>query len=313
MDDLFLNDLAYISVEGCEPDPIQKVKDLADTIRESRDPEAVIAAFDKDPIFHEAFNSNGINALQNMDNYITASEEGFWQDFWNHGLVGAIFCHFAYENLKSIASSISSPYSSDLNLEKKRSIYLPSAEETEKLLGVLENIQKVFNTFVSNPKADFKKTVQSIRNAGIEIKANGKVIDFNESEWFRAFLGAWAGNFIDVAIAPIPFLGQINMAGNKIGGISVGRVVMRRFFSKNGAVLSERGWTIDKLNRARVRALNLINNLCKLSTQKTTVEGFERNEENRCKIKFMTTMIDAQTTALKRLGRGLVAVKENKF
>ena len=290
-----------------------KVRGLRDAIKQSKDPEAVITAFDMDPSFHDAFNSNGKNALENIEAYLDASNEGFWQDYWNHGLIGAIFCHFAYEDLNKLEQKLVGHTNLDTgSLYKKRSIYLPYYKEAERLLDICEGVHRAVETFVNNPEADFKTTVEALKNAGLKITDKGKPINYNSTEWLPGLVSNLVGGPLASMVAWIPIYGQWVILKTAVGANFV-QVALRRWISKNGDPIGERGWTIDKLNSARQRAHDLIRKLNQLSAAKKEIKKLEKTEDNKCKIKFITRIIDVQTTALKRFGRGLVAVEENKF
>jgi hypothetical protein len=291
-----------LDLSCAQEDPVFKVQGLRDAIKSSKDPEAVIAAFDMDPNFHTVFNSNGKNALENIENYLNASNEGFWQDFWHHGLIGAIFCHYVYEDLNKISRKLGSGINPSRDLENIRSIYLPDYDQAQKLLTILEGTQRVVESWVKNPNSDFGKTVDGLRQAGLNIKSNGKAEDYNTTAWASGIFGNMLASPINAMIAWIPIFGYANTVASGFGA-GVGNVIMRRWLNKNGETIDKRGWTLDKLNDAARRAKALIEKLHTLSQAKVSAQNWERNDNNRLKIKFITTVIDVQTTALKRFGR----------
>ena len=244
------------------------VESLIETIRESKDPEAVIAAFDRDPNFHNAFNSNGLPALENLEAYLEVSNENMLIDAWRNS-------DFIVRTLNQARNKLADSQMTEKYLTRR--VYtLPNPNEVERAMKVLQGIVDVIQDVANDANMTEEDLYNKLESAGVKWITNEKgkkitpsdVVDVYDSTCFYwsiivnsifavvgisiiagvgipALIAAASAGAVDAAL---PFLTLLNGVVGAVGGTgsAISNGVLKALKHKYGKPVGERGWTVEK-------------------------------------------------------------------
>lgn len=279
MDDS-INEMLDLFSSFEEDDSWNTVLNLAASIYTSKDPEAVIAAFDRDKDFHDNFNSNGRPALENLIAYLESSNEGLWQDFLSHGPLGLLKGAF-YESLIIVHKYCKKYSTKGFNkpVGDNHSIYLPHHSVFESSMKKLDMIYDACKNFLEDGEASIRNIKQVLIMSGVSVKDNGKISDLVNTDWasVRHYL------------------------------------IGRRFGMENGSAnegpISNRGWDTEKLIDAARTICVQIQKLKELkkTPAKEMLKKLELEDKDfKNKLRFYSNALRVYVSTIKILGRGVV-------
>jgi hypothetical protein len=258
---------------------ISQVKSLYSAITSSDHPEAVIAAFDRDPNFHRLFNSNGIDCLTNMKNYIEASEEGFWQDLITIGPFSALLTAYR-ESLKRIYSICKKNVKRGIaaSITEEYSIYLPQYTLYQKQIAQLNLLKKVCEKLQKDPEVTVESVKSLLEQAGVKKNLFGK---------FKSMIHT---NYKSVI--------QYHKESSRV--------------AQYGGAIGSKGWTADKLQKAAEDIMKKIESLSEFKEKPAIMEDdTEITPEYKKKLSFIKNMYNIYLHDLKLLGRGIADAMVN--
>ena len=295
--DIFIDDISN------ETETYYNVLHLAEAIANSKDPEAVIAAFDRDPQFHDAFNSNGKNALDNMTAYLDASNEGLGLDAFKYGPLGLIAGSY-YQSLSRI-KNVCSKYEATDKTMKRVSLYLPNKDVFFKCISAAEVLFNIVTTFNKNPNKPFTEVVATLEKHGIKCNAKGNVKKMISADWPQIF-GVWLVRLIGSSVTAAGVLNN-NMNATSAGSNIINAApFMGSIFSRNRGSIGSRGWTPELLNKAREKVINLIGQLETLKKNKGTAVD-KNSADFKYKVRLYKCTVDVYANLLKEAGRGVAS------
>lgn len=273
-----------------------KVCEFARGIKNSKDPEAVIAFLKRDPNFDAAFGNGDV--YQNLINYLNESNEHLGQDFLRWGIDGMI-AGAILARIKRIYTYLSNVTAGTIDSDKMdkwyaRSLYLPNYDKFVRILQALNVLGDAIKKFASDPKAEIAPVISALKSLGVDCKYNGDVGKIVTVDW-----GAVGGSLLGALVGAlgaslgIPFL--------RIPGVVVGG----HMGSAQGGKLADRGWTPEKLVKAASDMTKLIDQLEQLKASDKSVP-YEANDR-QAKKRFINRAVDVYTHTIKNVGRGLVA------
>ena len=308
-DDFCLADIFCDEIS--ETENYYRVLDLGRAIANSECPKAVIAAFDRDPVFHDTFNSNGKDVLENMKNYIDASNESLVMDTFKYGVAGLIAGSY-YQSLGRI-KSVCSKYQADEKTMNRTSLYLPKKEVFFKSVKAAEVLFKVVSFFCKNPNKPFDTTIETLSKSGIKIK-RGKAENFIKFDWPQ-FWGIWLSRIILAPVGNVAGVALASHATTRAGYIAAQYVagsasasaisLLGRIFGRNSGPIGKRGWTPESLNEAREKVIKLIDDFETLKKNKSLIN--KDSKDLKQKMRLYKSTIDVYANLIKEAGRGVAS------
>jgi len=261
--------LENLKAEKIEDRLYGTVESLIGAIRESKDPEAVIAAFDRDPNFHNAFNSNGLPALENLEAYLEASTETMIGDAMRR-------MKAQFSTLKKLRDKIAEKNIDEKCLQR-RAIGLPNASDFDRILN---NINKVCDLVRKIKPEDTADDIKSkLQSLGIKPPKIGTIIDFDESGDAKAciasiIIGIFAVVSSNTAIDAVveaatskaitagtlatASAASLGVAVLTILGAAICQYVVTALLHKNGKPVGQRGWTENNIKSSIDKMLKCI-------------------------------------------------------
>lgn len=274
-------------------------------LHHTSDPTALIHLYDSDETFHRLFNTNG-NAVENIDKYIAASNEGLLQDYLVYGLVGLIG-NMEYANLGRIRTICQKFSDSNVpDVDTNWSLYLPSYGEFHNLMNKLDALYKGFVAFQKDPNGDIRKIVDPLRRAGVKVDYNGDVASLVSIDW-----KAVAGSLITRALHTVIITSVYALSGFVGAGLAVSLMTNpiqghagAHVGSDKGGQIGGRGWDGKKLSEA---AKLIVKHIDQLDTLKAKPYIKESDPEFAEKLRFAKTAFKAYTRVLQDIGRGVAS------
>ena len=293
------------------------ILNLGRAIASSKDPEAVIAAFDRDPNFHRAFNANGKYALENIRAYLQVSNENMVGDFWR-------YCNTCDNKLERIRNRL---VKSDIkeNYSERRAYSLCDYSQFPKALDRIQKIYDVLVKFASDTSTVTEEQLyKELEAAGCKWTVNGKgekvtaetigdptdpsmaqyaVIAGVLTEIFGTGVSAVLGNGLAA-----PAAASVGTTVGAIAGLGgwLLMAVAYGLYHKNNKPIGQRGWNADTLEKAVDMMVKFIDKNKKIKLPKEL--GFFRslfNKERRHKRKIFKLVSSALGTSMHILATGL--------
>ena len=300
----------YLEDSIREDDAIDTLRFAKLSLESSNFDESVVSFLKECDSFVELCGNDKDQWIDKIDNVLDyydgcdVTEEGMKiQDFLRWGIGGLLFGAY-FKNLAMIKSRIAKGLDKDLDDEKiknRRSIYLPDANEAERIVnalgGLTDDLAKFASNFESAKSDDLKPILRKIEN----------VISSASTDWraivgsiIGSALGAWLGSFIGKKSA---FAGSI-----------IGNVAGAHAASKNGGKLGSRGWNKIKLESMGKSTIALIDHVLKYQDQLTTIKGTikdandkEKKKELNAKARDFKKILKFYIQLVQVVGRGTAA------
>lgn len=286
-------------------------------IANSKDPEAVITAFDRDPNFHNAFNSNGKYALENIHAYLQVSNENMVADFWR-------YCNTCDDKLERIRNRL---VKSDIkeNYSERRAYSLCDYSQFPKALDRIQKIYDVLVKFAADTNAVTEEQLyKALEAAGCKWTVNGKgekvtaetIGDPTDPSMaqYAVIIGVFSevfGSGVSAVLGHGLAAGAAAGVGSTIGVIAglggwLLTAVAYGLYHKNNKPIGQRGWNADTLEKAVDMMVKFIDKNKKIKLPKEL--GFFRslfNKERRHKRKIFKLVSSALTISMRILATGL--------
>ena len=296
-----------------EDQAFAKLLAIQKELHTSTTPDSLIAIYDQDQTFHNLFNQEG-NALENIDAYVTASNEGMLQDWLVYGLYGLVgtAIYAKLDRIRNICAKYAN--SNDPDVGNSYSLYLPSYAEYTRLIANINAIYDAFMKFAHDRNARLEPVVTALNKAGVKVKYNGDIESLVSVDW-----KAVAGSIIARAIFTGLMIGAGALAGGPAGaglglayaGIHhvVGTQVVNGHTgaligSEKGGHISGRGWDPNKVGKACAEMVQIIDKLDRLKFKPVFDE---RDPDYTAKVRFVKQAYKAYLEVVKDVGRGLAS------
>ena len=293
--DLFIDEIQN------ETEIYYNVLNLAKAIANSEHPEAVIAAFDRDPNFHEAFNSNGKNALENITEYLDASNEGLGTDFFKWSLPGLIAG--AYYQSFSRIKKVCTNYSATDKTLKRTSLYLPNKDIFFKCVDAAQKLFNVVSAFNKKPDMPFDQIIQVLEKSGIKCP-KGKAEKMIGVDWAQ-IISISVTRWITAGVANVAAQVGNRVVSSLASGASGYAQFIGRIFSRNAGPVGKRGWTVESLNQAKEKVVEMIDQIELLKKNKGQIN--KDSKDLKAKVRLYKSVIDVYANLLKEAGRGVAS------
>jgi hypothetical protein len=286
---------------------------LQQELHEASDPSSLIRIYKQDKTFNDLFCKSG-DPLKNIDQYITASNEGLLQDYLVYGLYGMIgtVIYSKLERIRGICSKYAN--SKDPSVGDSYSLYLPSYVEYRRLMNSINAIYDAFMKFTKDPRAKVEPIVESLRRAGVKVNYNGSIDSLVGVDW-----KAVAGSMISRAILTGLFVGAGALAGGAAGA-AVGAAYAAAHHvagthalmghagaligSDKGSSIGNRGWDPVKVGKACAEMVQIIDKIDRLKVKPAFRED---DPEIATKLRFVKNAYQAYLKVVQDVGRGLAS------
>lgn len=299
-----------------------RVFSIGQAIANSKNPQAVIDAFDRDKAFHKAFN-NGGDCLQNIANYLQASVETYWGDAARqnqaNNKTAAITNKGAIQKVKEMCGRYNASNIDAIVLEH-RSVSLPPAKLFEAQIKYLRMMGKAVSVWKKNPNITEAQAKQIYHKLGFEAaQANSDQTGEMSAKDILKALGFTAGIYVSAQAAAngaaavakkvsetapgrvaviVGMLPMIIGVIKQLGGMATIATSQRR------DPIGKRGWTTKNLGSACSAIVALLN-----EAATATTEPLPKKDKSKYDIKAYRIMRELDIAYMKgvlTLGRALI-------
>ena len=299
-----------------------RVFSIGQAIANSKNPQAVIDAFDRDKTFHKAFN-NGGDCLQNIANYLQASVETYWGDAARHNQAGEKTAAWTSKGAVQKVKEMCSRYNAsniDASVLEHRAVALPPAKLFDAQVKYLRMMGKAVSVWKKNPNITEAQAKQIYHKLGFEeAQANSDLTgEMSAKDILKAL-----GFIIGLNVAGHVAVAAAGAAAKKVSKTGLGQVaafvhmlppimaVMRQLGGMAGIALSQRrdpigkrGWTTKNLGSACASIVALLN-----EAATATTEPLPKKDKSKYDIKSYRIMRELDIAYMKGvliLGRALI-------
>lgn len=315
-----------------EAETFDRVYGIAQAIANSRDPQIVIEAFDRDDNFHNAFN-NGGDCLENIYKYLESSYETYWGDVARKEKAKRKTRAFSYNGVFKKIKTICSRYTSTSNIDEKvfqrRSTALPDASLYAAQIKVIREMGKAVTAWQANPSITLEQAKEIWKKIGIQMKdSNPKAYEKVTVAQILKALGLGAGGvygIIDAMNSSVRAgLGVVATTGSVLRGLSsaaicfllLSKLVIRLVkmgqlsLSFNKKPIGERGWTQKTLSDACKEICTLLDEASAIAQSKTPTKNpsGETIRNGLAAWRLMCKLQFAYLAAVVKMGRSIVTV-----
>lgn len=299
-----------------------RVFGIGQAIANSKNPQAVIDAFDRDKAFHKAFN-NGGDCLQNIANYLQASVETYWGDAVRHNQADDKTAAFTNKSAVQKVKEMCSRYNAsniDATVLEHRAVTLPPAKLFDAQVKYLRMMGKAVSVWKKNPNITEAQAKQIYHKLGFEeAQANSdRTGEMSAKDMLKALgftLGltvvghamntaAWAASTVGNPKPPkalatyVGFLPAVVAVMRQLGGMAGIALSQRR------DPIGKRGWTTKNLGSACATIVALLN-----EAATATTEPLPKKDKSKYDIKAYRIMRELDIAYMKgvlTLGRALI-------
>ena len=303
-------------------DTFNNVINIGKAIANSKTPDAVIAAFDRDPNFHKAFNSNGKYALENIAAYLEVSNENMVADFWR-------YCNACSDKLEQVRNALTGKTVQE-NFTERRAY---SLVDYSLFYPALNRIQKIYNVMVKfaedTGKVTEEQLYKALEAAGVQWNVNGKgekvtpetIGDPNDPSMAQfAVISGVFGSVVNGVTGAIVNRkvqqGSMSLITGTAIRTAVGGIVglggwlllavAHGLYHKNNRPIGQRGWNRNNLEKAVKDMIAFIDKNKAIKLPKEL--GFFRslfNKERRHKRKIFKLVTGALGVSMRIMATGL--------
>ena len=300
-----------------------RVFSIGQAIANSKNPQAVIDAFDRDKTFHKAFN-NGGDCLQNIANYLQASVETYWGDAARHNQTDDKTVAFTNKGAVQKVKEMCSRYNAsniDATVLEHRAVNLPPAKLFDAQVKYLRMMGKAVSVWKKNPNITEAQAKQIYHKLGFEkAQANSDQTGEMSAKDILKALGFTLGIIaVDGAMTTAAAVASAAAGNTKPSrGLATYAcfippimAVMRQLGGMAGIALSQRrdpigkrGWTTKNLGSACSAIVALLN-----EAATATTEPLPKKDKSKYDIKAYRIMRELDIAYMKgvlTLGRALI-------